>query len=152
MSNPLEGGRTVGRYRIVAFLGAGAMGEVYLAEDPADRAPLAIKTVRVAGRPKEIDDRKRRLLREARAAGRLLHPNVVALFDAGEDQGSSTWRSSSSRGTDLAARLEAGPPLTLREVLRIVRQAAEALDYAHRQGIVHRDIKPSNILLDPPAG
>ena len=87
MSSPLEGGRTVGRYRIVDFLGAGAMGEVYLAEDPQIERRLAIKTVRLAGRPQEVDDRKKRLLREARAAGRLLHPNVVTLFDAGEDRG-----------------------------------------------------------------
>ena len=82
--NALESGHSVGRYRIVKFLGAGAMGEVYLAEDPQIDRRLAIKTVRLVGRPQEIEDRKRRLLREARAAGRLLHPNVVTLFDAGE--------------------------------------------------------------------
>ncbi len=148
MSDPLEAGRTVGRYRIVDFLGAGAMGEVYLAEDPQIERRLAIKTVRLAGRPQEVDDRKKRLLREARAAGRLLHPNVVTLFDAGEDQGLLFLAFEFVEGTDLAGRLEKGPALSLREVLRIVRQTAEALDYAHRMGIVHRDIKPSNILLD----
>jgi eukaryotic-like serine/threonine-protein kinase len=149
VSSPLEGGRTVGRYRIVDFLGAGAMGEVYLAEDPQIERRLAIKTVRLAGRPQEVDDRKKRLLREARAAGRLLHPHVVTLFDAGEDQGLLFLAFEFVEGTDLAARLEKGPALSLREVLRIVRQTAEALDYAHRLGIIHRDIKPSNILLDP---
>jgi len=148
MSNPLEAGRTVGRYRIVDFLGAGAMGEVYLAEDPQIERRLAIKTVRLVGRPQELDDRKKRLLREARAAGRLLHPNVVTLFDAGEDQGLLFLAFEFVEGQDLAARLEKGPALSLREVLRIVRQTAEALDYAHRMGIVHRDIKPSNVLLD----
>ncbi|HKH43709.1 MAG TPA: serine/threonine-protein kinase [Thermoanaerobaculia bacterium] len=148
MSNPLEAGRTVGRYRIVDFLGAGAMGEVYLAEDPQIERRLAIKTVRLVGRPQELDDRKKRLLREARAAGRLLHPNVVTLFDAGEDQGLLFLAFEFVEGHDLAARLEKGPALSLREVLRIVRQTAEALDYAHRLGIVHRDIKPSNVLLD----
>jgi eukaryotic-like serine/threonine-protein kinase len=138
----------VGRYRIVDFLGAGAMGEVYLAEDPQIERRLAIKTVRLAGRPQEVDDRKKRLLREARAAGRLLHPNVVTLFDAGEDQGLLFLAFELVEGTDLASRLEKGPGLSLREVLRIVRQTAEALDYAHRLGIVHRDIKPSNVLLD----
>ncbi|HET7511005.1 MAG TPA: serine/threonine-protein kinase, partial [Solirubrobacterales bacterium] len=143
-----DGGRTVGRYRILDFLGAGAMGEVYLAEDPQIERRLAIKTVRLVGRPQEIEERKRRLLREARAAGRLLHPNVVTLFDAGEAEGVLYLAFEFVAGTDLAGRLESGPPLSLREVLRIVRQVADALDFAHRQGIVHRDIKPSNILLD----
>lgn len=143
----LEGGQSVGRYRILDFLGAGAMGEVYLAEDPHIERKLAIKTVRLIGRPQEVDDRKKRLLREARAAGRLLHPNVVALFDAGEADGLLYLAFEFVEGSDLAQRLERGP-LSLREVLRIVRQVADALHYAHGQGIVHRDIKPSNILID----
>ena len=147
--NALEGGHTVGRYRIVKFLGAGAMGEVYLAEDPQIDRRLAIKTVRLTGRPQEIEERKRRLLREARAAGRLLHPNVVTLFDAGEAEGLLYLAFEFVEGTDLAARLEdEGARLSLRQVLRVVRQAADALDYAHSHEIVHRDIKPSNILLD----
>ncbi|HEY7215106.1 MAG TPA: protein kinase [Thermoanaerobaculia bacterium] len=147
--NALEGGSSVGRYRIEKFLGAGAMGEVYLALDPQIDRKLAIKTVRLAGRPQEIDERKKRLLREARAAGRLLHPNIVTLFDAGEAEGLLYLAFELVEGTDLGARLEAGERPSLRQVLRIVRQAAEALDYAHGQGIVHRDIKPSNLLLDP---
>jgi eukaryotic-like serine/threonine-protein kinase len=138
----------IGRYRVLDFLGSGAMGEVFLAEDPQIERRLAIKTVRLAGRPQEIEDRKRRLLREARAAGRLLHPNVVTLFDAGEADGMLYLAFELVEGTDLAGRLETGPTLSLREVLRIIRQVADALDFAHRQGIVHRDIKPSNILLD----
>ncbi|HVT16543.1 MAG TPA: protein kinase [Thermoanaerobaculia bacterium] len=145
----LDGGQSVGRYRIVRFLGAGAMGEVYLAEDPHIERRLAIKTVRLAGgRPQDIEDRKKRLLREARAAGRLLHPNVVTLFDTGEVDGLLYLAFEFVEGADLASRIEEGPPPSLGEVLRIVHQVAEALDYAHRQGIVHRDIKPSNILID----
>ncbi len=152
--NALDGGHLVGRYRIVKFLGAGAMGEVYLADDPQIDRRLAIKTVRLVGRPQEIEDRKKRLLREARAAGRLLHPNVVTLFDAGEAEGMLYLAFEYVEGTDLAQRLENGlsgdekARLNLRQVLRVVRQVADALDYAHGQGIVHRDIKPSNILLD----
>jgi serine/threonine protein kinase len=147
--NALEGGSSVGRYRILNFLGAGAMGEVYVAEDPQIDRRLAIKTVRLVGRPQEIEDRKRRLLREARAAGRLLHPHIVTLFDAGEAEGLLYLVFELVEGMDLSARLDRGAErLSLREVLRVARQTAEALDYAHGQGIVHRDIKPSNILLD----
>jgi hypothetical protein len=144
----LDGGQTVGRYRIERFLGAGAMGEVYLAQDPHIERPLAIKTVRLAGRPQEIEDRKKRLLREAKAAGRLLHPNIVTLFDTGEAADVLYLAFEYVEGMDLSARAGTLPPLSLREVLRIIAESAEALDYAHRQGIVHRDIKPSNILLD----
>ncbi|HEX9671437.1 MAG TPA: serine/threonine-protein kinase, partial [Thermoanaerobaculia bacterium] len=145
--NTLELGGAVGRYRIVGFLGAGAMGEVYLAEDPHIERKLAIKTVRLAGREQDVEERKRRLLREARAAGRLLHPHVVTLFDAGEVEGMLYLAFEFVEGQDLAARLESSA-LSLYEVLRIVRETAEALDFAHRHGIVHRDIKPSNVLLD----
>ena len=144
----LDGGQSVGRYRIERFLGAGAMGEVYLAQDPHIERPLAIKTVRLVGRPQEIDDRKKRLLREAKAAGRLLHPNIVTLFDAGEAGDVLYLAFEYVEGSDLSTRVGTVPPLSLRELLRIIQQSAEALDYAHRQGIVHRDIKPSNILLD----
>jgi eukaryotic-like serine/threonine-protein kinase len=146
--NALEAGSCVGRYRIVKFLGAGAMGEVYVAEDPQIDRQLAIKTVRLAGRAQEIDDRKKRLLREARAAGRLLHPNIVTLFDVGEAEGLLYLAFELVEGVDLAGRLDSPSRLSLRDVLRIGRQSADALDYAHSQGIVHRDIKPSNILLD----
>ena len=145
--NTLELGGAVGRYRIVGFLGAGAMGEVYLAEDPHIERKLAIKTVRLAGREQDVEERKRRLLREARAAGRLLHPHVVTLFDAGEVEGMLYLAFEFVEGQDLAARLESSA-LSLYEVLRIVRETAEALEFAHRHGIVHRDIKPSNVLLD----
>ena len=137
----------LGRYRIVSKLGAGAMGEVYLAEDPQIHRRLALKTVKLQGSPEDIEVRKQRMLVEARAAGRLVHPHVVTLFDAGEDDGIVYLAFEYVEGQDLGVRLKNGPPLSLREALRITRQTAQALHHAHRLGIVHRDIKPSNILL-----
>jgi serine/threonine protein kinase len=149
LSGTLQPGALLGRYRIVRLLGSGAMGDVYLAEDPQIERQLAIKTVRVAeGKPEDVEDRKRRLLREAKAAGRMIHPHVVTLFDAGEAEGVLYLAFEFVGGSDLSQRMESDPPLTLGEVLRIVRESADALDFAHRQGIVHRDIKPANIMLD----
>jgi len=147
MSN-LASGTMVGRYRIDKFLGAGAMGEVYLADDPHIDRKLAIKTVRLSGRDSDVADRKKRLLREARAAGRMLHPNIVTLFDAGEAEGLVFLAFEYVEGADLANRLESGPALSISDVLRWTRQTAEALAYAHEHDVVHRDVKPSNILID----
>ncbi|HEV7668773.1 MAG TPA: protein kinase [Thermoanaerobaculia bacterium] len=147
MSN-LASGTMVGRYKIDKFLGAGAMGEVYLADDPHIDRKLAIKTVRLSGRESDVEDRKRRLLREARAAGRMLHPNIVTLFDAGEAEGLVFLAFEYVEGADLANRLESGPALSISDVLRWTRQTAEALAYAHDHDVVHRDVKPSNILID----
>ena len=122
----LEEGGQLGRYQILKRLGAGAMGEVFLAEDPQIGRQVALKTVRVEeGRAKEIEERKLRLLREARAAGRLLHPNIVTLFDAGEDGEILYLAFEFVEGRDLAERVEEGPQLSLGEVLAIVRQAAD---------------------------
>jgi len=149
-----EAGQTVGRYRILRPLGAGAMGEVYLAEDPQIERLLAIKTVRVTGdapseaeQTAQLEERTQRLLREARTAGRLIHPHIVTLFDAGEEQGTLYLAFEYVEGQSLADRLRTGAPLTVAEALRIARETAEGLDYAHRRGIVHRDIKPANLLL-----
>ncbi|MEO8503493.1 MAG: serine/threonine-protein kinase [Acidobacteriota bacterium] len=145
----LEPGRMLGRYRLLRVLGSGAMGDVYLAEDPQIERQLAIKTVRVAdGKPDDVEDRKRRLLREAKAAGRLIHPHVVTLFDAGEADGILYLAFEYVAGSDLSQRMDMAPRLTLGEVLRVVRETADALGAAHQQGIIHRDVKPSNILLD----
>lgn len=124
------------------------MGRVVLAEDPRIERLLAIKTVRLEGRAGDVEERKLRLLREAKAAGKVIHPHVVTLFDAGEDGDTLFLAFEYVKGADLASRLEAGPPLSLAEALRTVRQAADGLGFAHQQGIVHRDIKPSNLMLD----
>ena len=141
-------GDTLGRYRIERPLGHGAMGEVYLARDPQIDRPLAVKTLRLVGiREEEVGERKERLLREARTAGRLIHPHIVTLFDAGEQDGVLFLAFEYVAGSDLARRLQSGP-LPVGEALRIAREACEGLGCAHRAGIVHRDVKPSNLMLD----
>jgi serine/threonine-protein kinase len=145
-SNP----QTIGRYRILKPLGEGGMGTVYLAEDPRIGRQLAIKTVRITGHAAQnAEENHQRLLMEARAAGKLLHPNVVTLFDADEVDGLLFLAFEYVAGADLSRRLRSAPSLTLREVVRLLIEVASALDQAHRAGIVHRDIKPSNILLGP---
>lgn len=139
----------IGRYQIQRLIGAGGMGDVFLARDPNIERQLAIKTVRLRGAPAEVADHKMRLLREAKAAGRLVHANVVTLFDAGEADGLLYLAFEFVDGPDLGRRMKTPPPLTLRHALTLVRQIAEGLSIAHHQGIIHRDIKPSNILIDP---
>ncbi|HUO83181.1 MAG TPA: serine/threonine-protein kinase [Gammaproteobacteria bacterium] len=137
-----------GRFRILRRLGAGAMGEVYLAEDSQIERRVAIKTVRV-GPDAQVpaEDLRARLAREAKAAGQFVHPHVVTLFDAGEIEGTFFLAFEYVEGSDLAARLRRPPSLTLAESVRIIREAASGLAAAHRRGIVHRDIKPANLLL-----
>ncbi|HEX4951772.1 MAG TPA: protein kinase [Thermoanaerobaculia bacterium] len=138
----------IGRFEVLRTLGKGAMGQVYLARDPRIERLIALKTVQLEGSPEEIEDRKRRLLLEAKAAGRLIHPRIVTLFEADEEAGILFLAFEHVDGSDLAVRLQESPPFTLGEILRVVREAAEGLDYAHSQGVIHRDIKPANLLLD----
>lgn len=139
---------SIGRFEVVRALGKGSMGQVYLAKDPRIERLIALKIVKLEGSPEEVEDRKRRLLLEAKAAGRLIHPQIVTLFEADEEAGILFLAFEHVAGSDLAVRLREGPPLSLSEALRITREAAEGLDYAHSQGVIHRDIKPANLLLD----
>ncbi len=141
-------GDVLGRYRLERKLGEGAMGEVYLARDPHIDRPVAVKTLLLRGvRESEIADRKERMMREARAAGCILHPHVVTLFDAGHHEGHFFLAFEFVAGGDLSKKLEAGP-LPVGEALRYTREACLGLGHAHGLGIVHRDIKPSNLMLD----
>ncbi|HEX6212473.1 MAG TPA: protein kinase, partial [Methylomirabilota bacterium] len=133
-------------YRLIRKLGAGGMGEVYLARDLTLERQVAIKVI---SRGRQHDEpAKRRLLREAQAAAALEHPNICAVYEAGSDQGHGFVVMQFCEGETLARRLERGP-LPLQEALDVVGQIAEALAFAHRAGIVHRDIKPHNIMLTP---
>jgi serine/threonine protein kinase len=139
-------GTQLGHYRILAPLGAGGMGEVYLAEDTRLGRQAAIKFL-----PPELtaDERaKRRLLREAQAAAKLDHPNICAVYEVGEEQGRSFIVMQYVAGETLAARLKRGP-LGLKDALAIAAQVAAALGEAHAHGVIHRDLKPQNIMLTP---
>src|ERR1700747_2139867 len=137
-------GQTISHYRLVEKLGRGGMGEVYLAEDKQLGRKVAIKFL-----PAEVagDERsKQRLLREAKTAATLDHPNICAIYEVGEDGGDSFIVLQYIEGETLAARLRRHLP-DLREALAIAAQVADALAEAHARGIIHRDIKPENIMV-----
>jgi YVTN family beta-propeller protein len=147
MSQPqaLEG-TVLGVYEVQARIGRGGMGEVYLARDTRLGRPVALKVL-----PERFaqDERFReRLLRESRLAAGLDHPNVVPVYDAGEADGRLFIAMRYVDGADLKALLRANGPLEPERAAGIAGQLAEALDAAHRRGLVHRDVKPSNVLLD----
>jgi serine/threonine protein kinase len=135
----------IGRFQVRARLGAGAFGTVYRAYDPQLDREVALKVPQAGtlDNPKAVE----RFLREAKAAARLRHPHIVPVYDAGKDRDNYYIASAFIEGQTLAHAIDAGK-LTFREMAQIVQDLAEALAYAHEQGIVHRDVKPANIMLD----
>ena len=142
-------GSSLGRYRVLKEIGRGSMGTVYLGKDPTIQRFVAIKTVRLdeAEDPEEADAMKARFFREAESTGRLSHPNIVTIYDAGEQDGLGFIAMEYLEGTTLRPYGRQQNQLALATVLDTVVTVADALDYAHRQGVVHRDIKPANIML-----
>jgi CHASE2 domain-containing sensor protein/tRNA A-37 threonylcarbamoyl transferase component Bud32 len=139
---------TLGRYEILKELGRGAMGTVFLGKDPRINREVAIKTLRYEEiDPEQIDEVKKRFFREAEAAGRLSHPNIVTIFDVGEDYEIAYMAMELLDGSDLAKYTRKESLLPPEEVIRVASCVASALDYAHSNGIVHRDIKPANIMM-----
>jgi len=139
---------TLGRYEISKELGRGAMGTVYLGKDPRINREVAIKTLRYEEIDNEqIDEVKKRFFREAEAAGKLSHPNIVTIYDVGEDYDIAFMAMELLEGTDLTKYCQKDNLLPLPEVIRIITAVAGALDYAHENGVVHRDIKPANIMI-----
>ena len=139
---------TLGRYEIIEELGQGAMGTVYLGRDPSIQRQVAIKTLNYAEiAAEELADVKARFFREAEAAGKLSHPNIVTIFDVGEDHDMAYIAMELLDGQDLTHCCQKGQLLPLKRVLNIVSLVAEALGYAHDRQVVHRDIKPANIML-----
>lgn len=141
-----QGFMSYGRYQVVRELGRGGMGVVYLARDPHIERSVALKVLR--------DDQAvgeefvRRLLKEAKVIGRLSHPNIVTVYDVGEDEGAVYIAMEYLEGRPLDAIIRERK-FTNAEIARLGIQAAEALNYAHEKGIVHRDIKPANIIVQP---
>ncbi|HAT72066.1 MAG TPA: serine/threonine protein kinase [Elusimicrobia bacterium] len=139
----------LGRYEIKKELGKGAMGIVYLGVDPKINRQVAIKTMRFEEglEEKAMKDLKDRFFREAQAAGNLTHPNIVKIFDAGEEQDIAYIAMELLKGDDLKKWSTKDNLLPTEKALEYIARAAEALDYAHKNGVVHRDIKPANIML-----
>lgn len=139
----------LGRYEILYELGHGAMGKVYRARDPQIDRVVAVKTINVAAiDPAEAEEYRRRFFREAQAAGRLSHSGIVTIYDAGEDAATHTpYLVMEFVAGMTLEQLGQGDRLPLEKVLELVKQIAEALDYAHTQQIVHRDIKPANLIV-----
>ena len=136
-------GRTLSHYQVLSLLGAGGMGEVYLARDPRLDRTVALKIL--PGELAADADRMQRFTREAKAASALNHPNVATIYDVGESDGISFIVMEHVEGETLLARISRR--MTPPEVVDIAVQAADALDVAHAKGITHRDIKPANLML-----
>src|SRR5258706_6361024 len=138
----------LGRYEVLKELGKGAMGIVYLGKDPKINREVAIKTLRFEDEFDAEDQKmmKDRFFRKAESAGRLVHPNIVTIYDAGDDGDISYIAMELLSGTDLKDFSAKSKLLPSNEVIEIVAKVADALDYAHSEGVVHRDIKPANIM------
>lgn len=144
----------LGRYQVEKELGKGAMGVVYLGRDPKINRVVAIKTMALKDEFEgdELAEIKERFFREAETAGRLNHPNIVTIYDAGEEHDLAYIAMEFLHGHDLARYTKPDALLPVPKVVNIVYKAALALDYAHQHNIVHRDIKPANIMFDPDKG
>jgi tRNA A-37 threonylcarbamoyl transferase component Bud32 len=139
----------VGRYQVQEVIGKGAMGVVYLAYDPQIGRRVALKTIRPAegARPHEVAENRERFQREARAAGSLLHPNIVTIFDVFEDRGTLYIAMEYVQGKLLEDFCSKKSLLAPERAARLAMQGLAGLQYAHKRGIVHRDIKPANLMV-----
>ena len=142
---------SLGRYQAGQELGRGAMGVVYLGRDTKTRRIIAIKTMALA---QEFEDAqlaevKDRFFREAEAAGRLQHPHIVTIHDAGEAENLAYIVMEYLPGHDLSRYCQPDRLMAIGDVIPIIIMAANALDYAHRNHVIHRDIKPANLMFDP---
>ncbi len=144
----------LGRYVIEKRIGRGAMGAVYLGKDPRINRLVAVKAIPIEKEfeDEELKEARLRFYREAESAGRLAHPNIVTVFDAGEDKGLAYIAMEYVPGTPLKDFTDPKRLLAPKRALELCASTAEALDYAHNQGVIHRDIKPANLLYNPKEG
>ena len=138
----------LGRYQIEKEIGKGSMGVVYLGRDPKINRIVAIKTIPLADEFEEQDSSsaKERFFREAETAGRLNHPDIVTIYDVGEDHDLAYIAMEFLHGEHLNNFTTPDKLLPAKKVMQLIARAADALDYAHQQNVVHRDIKPANIM------
>ena len=136
--------RTLGRYEVVDLIGRGGMGALYRARDPRIGRYVAIKQLRPEFDTPELRDR---FSREAAAAGGLSHPNIVTIFDVGEDDGLPFIAMEYVRGETFTDVLGLRPPLSVLRKMQLVEEVCAGLAHAHEAGIVHRDIKPANLIV-----
>ncbi|MGA3322839.1 MAG: protein kinase [Terriglobia bacterium] len=142
--------KKIGRYNIISELGRGAMGIVYKASDPTIGREVALKVLSLSASAEEgTNSAQEMFMREVRAAGRLAHPSIVTIHDAFDDAENQTSCIVMEMvpGVTLEKILNSGSPLTTEQILILVRQVVEGLDYAHRHQVIHRDLKPANILV-----
>ena len=137
------------RYEITGELGRGAMGIVYRAQDPAIGRTVAIKTIRLSdiSDPEEMQRLKERLFREARSAGMLSHPHIVTIYDIGQEGQTAFIAMEFVNGPTLETLMKRNEAPDKKLLLKVLRDTASALDYAHQKGIIHRDVKPANIMI-----
>jgi serine/threonine-protein kinase len=145
--------RRLGRYQLEREIGRGAMGVVHLGRDTAINRLVAIKAIPLASEfsESELTEARTRFFREAETAGRLNHPNIVTIYDVGEEHGLAYIAMEYLKGRHLSDYATADNLLEPRKVLELMGRTAQALGFAHKQQVVHRDIKPANIMYDPNA-
>ncbi|MCH9030816.1 MAG: protein kinase [candidate division Zixibacteria bacterium] len=141
----------LGRYEIQGILGKGAMGLVYKGVDPAINRPVALKTIRLdfINDPEEMEELRERLFLEARAAGKLSHPNIVTIYDVGSEGSTQYIAMEYLQGETLEDMIKRKVSFNFKIIAKMIVQICNALQYAHDRGIVHRDIKPANIMVLP---
>ncbi len=142
--------KKIGKYKILGIIGKGGMGIVYKGLDPDIEREVAIKTIRVDTIMEGIEKEEllTRVIREAKAAGRLTHPNIITIYDVVRDKDLTYIVMQYVDGSSLQALIESGKTHSPQEIIDILKPISDALDFAHQGGIVHRDIKPANILID----
>src|ERR1041384_6270711 len=144
--------KTLGRYNIERTIGKGAMGVVYEGVDPRLGRRVAIKTILKSHLDEDTaKDYSMRFVREAQAVARLNHPNIVQVYDFGEEGDIAYLVMEFIKGKELKTLFDASERFDLKEAVRIMGELCDALDFAHNAGIIHRDIKPANVMLDAQA-